>query len=90
MPKTRYKRTDKKLFIRQLTRIERREAHLRRLKRKLFPTKQPETLDRSGEKHHHIGISESQYEDIGTFLQSRSGDPAVKVGELIETETYFY
>lgn len=31
-PKTRYKRTDKRLFVHQLTHIERREVHLQRLK----------------------------------------------------------
>jgi hypothetical protein len=29
--------------------------------------------------HHHIGVSESKYEHIGTFLRLRAGDPAIRV-----------
>jgi hypothetical protein len=35
----------------------------------------PDTM----EPHHHIGVSQNQYEHIGTFLRTHNGDPAVNV-----------
>ena len=80
-PKARYKRTDKKMFIKQLTQIERRQIRLQRLKRKysLSPNSTNDKVEKSVKEHHHIGKSESHYEDIGSFLRLHAGDPAAKV-----------
>jgi hypothetical protein len=76
--KARYKRTDKREFVRQLARIERHEARLRRIRVRLFQTGQiGETVATTLPEHHHIGASQNQFEHIGTFLQRNSGDPAV-------------
>jgi hypothetical protein len=29
--------------------------------------------------HHHIGQSEKNHDDIGSYLRARDGDPAMKV-----------
>src|SRR5882762_3314981 len=79
-PKARYKRTDKKLFIKQLARIERREARLRRIRARLSQEGRiGETVAKTPHEHHHIGASQNQFEHIGTFLRRNSEDPAVKV-----------
>lgn len=93
-PKARYRRTDRKAYIKQLTQIERRHARLQRIKQKektLRPPSEPpssRTLSTSEvheaaitpEQHHHIGKSENIYEDIGAFLRNNADDPAIKVG----------
>jgi hypothetical protein len=81
-PKARYRRTDKKDFVRQLARIERREARLRRIRAKLSNAGQlqEETVAADPQKHHHIGRSQNNYHHIGTFLRNNAADPAVKVG----------
>jgi hypothetical protein len=70
--------------VQQLAQIERREARLRRIKAKLVSPGQGwgETVARTPQQHHHIGISQNQYQHIGTFLQRNSGDPAVKVSAM--------
>jgi hypothetical protein len=79
--KARYKRTDKKLFIEQLARIERREARLRHIRTKIYGEKpnQSEVVGITPEEHHHIGISQNYHDHIGTFLQQNAGDPAIQV-----------
>jgi hypothetical protein len=79
--KARYKRTDRKLFVKQLAQIERRQARLRRIKAKLSPEAQArrEAISKEPQQHHHIGRSQNQYEHIGTFLRRHAGDPAVMV-----------
>lgn len=80
-PKSRYKRTDKKTFVKQLTEIERREARIRRIRMRLGRAR-GEQVPRSLEEHHHIGKSQNEFEHIGTFLRRNSGDPATKVRVL--------
>jgi DNA repair ATPase RecN len=72
------------MFIKQLTQIERRQIRLQRLKRKysLSPNFTKDQVEKSAEEHHHIGKSESHYEDIGSFLRLHAGDPAAKVFPL--------
>ena len=72
------------MFIKQLTQIERRQIRLQRLKRKysLSPNFAKDKVEKSAEEHHHIGKSESHYEDIGSFLRLHAGDPAAKVFPL--------
>lgn len=86
-PKSRYKRTDKKSFVKQLAQIDRREARLRRINAKLPSSRRSHRSRwlKAAQKpirpqiHHHIGRFESNHEHIGTFLRQRSGDPAVQV-----------
>lgn len=79
--KARYKRTDKKQFVKQLTRIERRETRLRRIRTRLSKEQRDhrEVVSDTPQEHHHIGVSHNFYEHMGTFLQKYSGDPAIKV-----------
>lgn len=81
-PKSRYIRTSRKEFIGQLTKIERRQARLRRIKarrtQKAAHTTQEEVAT-TPEVHHTIGASQNHPENITLFLQKYSGDPAIKV-----------
>lgn len=90
-PKSRYKRTDKKKpFIKQLARIERREARLRRIRAKLSKGSSDNTREAVGttpHEHHHIGVSQNQFEHLGTFLRDHSGDPAIKVRHICMSRT---
>lgn len=65
-----------------MARIERRQAHLRRLRQRR-PGNVEEICDQGtaqgADTHHHIGMSQNEFEHIGTFLQRNSGDPAIKV-----------
>src|SRR5882762_4566174 len=86
-PKARYKRTDKKLFIKQLARIERRETRLRRIRTRLSRDRSTdEKVPNTPHGHHHIGTSQNQFEHIGTFLSRNSGDLATKVNEPAKTD----
>lgn len=82
-PKARFSRTDKKDFIKQMTRIERRETRLRRIRAKLGMPARSRNVNSTGSKalkgHYHIGESENVYQHIGTFLRNNAGDPAIKV-----------
>lgn len=84
-PKARYRRTDRKDFIRQLTQIERRQACLCQIKQQTskikLPTNphQPREMAASPEQHHHIGKNENMYEELGGFLRKHQNDPAVTV-----------
>lgn len=77
--KSRYRRTDKKSFVEQITKIERRQARIRRIKHRIDVKGGREQVSKDPEAHHHIGKSQNHFEHIGTFLQVNSGDPAVKV-----------
>ena len=84
------------MFIKQLTQIERRQIRLQRLKQKytLSPKSADDKVEKSVKEHHHIGKSESHYEDIGSFLrlhvevfivphrflQDSSGLPGLNIG----------
>jgi hypothetical protein len=71
MSKSCYKHTDKKLFIRQLARIERQETHCGRIRARL-PGEgriQSEAVGGTPHEHHHISVSQNYFEHIGTFLQ---------------------
>lgn len=85
-PKARFSRTDKKQFIKQMTRIERREARIRRIRAKLrmpIKSKKSKTTGKAMKDRYYIGQSENEYRHIGTFLRNNSGDPATKVGIII-------
>jgi len=73
-----YSRTNRKTYIYQITRIERRQARLRRIRRNLNRN-YSEVVEKTSQPHHHIGISQKLYVHVGTFLRENSGDPAIKV-----------
>ena len=84
-PKARFSRTDKKEFIKHMTRIERRETRIRRIRAKLhipMKAKKSYTTGEALRDRYYIGKSENIYQHIGTFLQNTAGDPAVKVSVI--------
>jgi hypothetical protein len=80
--KARYTRTSRKGFIKQLTRIERRQARLRtiRARQNKAGTPSNEEVQMKPEVHHVIGVSQNGPINIPLFLQRFAGDPAIKVG----------
>jgi hypothetical protein len=87
--KSRYRRTSKKNFVLQLAHIERRQARIRRIRQKLAKSlRNVEAVSKNPDVKYCIGKDEKHPHDIGTFLRSHAGDPAVKVsctltGDLI-------
>lgn len=87
-PKARFARTDKKHFIKQMARIERRETRIRRIRAKLkmpirLGGKKPITTGKALKDRYYIGQSQNEYQHIGEFLRNNAGDPAVHVSMLI-------
>jgi hypothetical protein len=79
-PKGWHVRTDRRDFVKQMTRIERRQARIRRIKHKLTAKMaQVENVASAPEAHHHIGSSQNRYEHIPSFLHAHEGDPAILV-----------
>jgi hypothetical protein len=82
-PKSRYLRTSRKNFEKQLTQIERRQARIRRIRQRfneagktaLTPEKGPE----SSSCKYHIGKSQNYPVNLGVFVQESRHDPAVQV-----------
>jgi len=83
-PKSRYKRTDRKLFVRQLAQIERREARLRKIRARHAKDGRvgAEKVAATPQEHHHIGVSQNQFEHIGSFLRIHGDDPATQVSPI--------
>lgn len=87
-PKTRYSRTSKKGFLKQITQIERRQARIRRIRTRLDldrsakPVFEAETGTSSNDRY-HIGKTQNHPENIISFVQKHTGDPAVKVSLLL-------
>ncbi|KAG2120548.1 uncharacterized protein F5147DRAFT_766462 [Suillus discolor] len=80
-PKGRYRHTDQRAFVRQLTQIERRQARLCRIKQwqqQHAPRAEVDARASDPQLHHHIGQSEKSYDDFGHYLRSHSTDPAMK------------
>jgi hypothetical protein len=80
-PKSRYTRTSKKDFTKQLAQIERRQARIRRIRERLVKTKMPtpESVARNPDEPYNIGKSQNLPVNISHFLQKHLDDPAVKV-----------
>jgi hypothetical protein len=80
-PKSRYARTSKKGFLKQLTQIDRRQARIRRLREELVrANKLPqEALASDPEAPYNIGKSQNHSVDLTQFLQANTDDPATKV-----------
>jgi hypothetical protein len=80
----RYKRTDRKEFVKQLARIERRQARIRRIRpQKPASQSNDEECAARPEAHHTIGKTENFPEHLSFFVQKHSGDPAVEVCALV-------
>ncbi|KAF8057993.1 hypothetical protein FPV67DRAFT_1429294 [Lyophyllum atratum] len=84
-PKARYRRTDRKHYIKQITQIERRQTRIRRIRAKNFPVRKVRSKEDEvslggpcPEVHHKIGKSENTPEHIGMFIRRNDGDPAIK------------
>jgi len=84
-PKARYRRTDRNSFVKQLTRIEHRQARIRRIGDTIFhrPHFEISEVARSPQAHHHIGLKQKYPVHIGSYLISHPGDPAIKVGHIL-------
>lgn len=72
-----------------MTRIERRQERLRRVRMRYQKatkvnkgdnTNSQDDITASPDMHHHMGKSQNDFEVIGQFLSRNSGDPAIKVG----------
>lgn len=84
-PKSRYLRTNRKNFEKELGCIERRQTRIRRIRQKLDESKairdvlthekRPESLDCD----YHIGKTQDHPLDLGIFAQEKRRDPAAKV-----------
>ena len=86
VPKSRYIRTSRKFFLGQLTKIERRQARIRRIRQKYNSDSgsspaTSEDVPIVPETHHSIGKTQNLPENIPVFLQNYSNDPAVKVSK---------
>lgn len=74
-----------------MTRIERRQQRIRRLRTRfqaasqipLTPNITSPEITSTPDTHHHIGKSQHDYENIGTFLLNNAGDPAIQVSSLL-------
>ena len=79
-PKMRYKRTDRKEFVKQLAQIEHHQAHIRQMHLQRS-TNQPSDKECTvrPEHHHTIGKTENFPEHLNLFVQRHSGDPAIEV-----------
>jgi len=80
--KSRYKRTSHKTFMPQLASIERCQARIRCIRAQRKAWKRDDPSPNTSDLHHVIGKSQNFPEDISTFVQQNSDDPAVKVSLL--------
>ncbi len=82
-PKSRYIRTNRKDFEKQLGGIERRQARIRRIRQKLSRSTRPVLAHEKGPESsaftHHIGASQNYPIDLGVFIRDNCHDPAVQV-----------
>ena len=64
----------------QVAHIERRQARIRRIRQRLAKSsRNVETMSKDPGVKYCIGKDEKHPHDIGSFLRSRAGDPAVNV-----------
>jgi hypothetical protein len=79
--KSRYKRTNKKEFVRQLTRIERRQARIKLIRQRVQKEGgfAAEDVPRNPTTHHEIGSSENCKLRFSSFLEKHKLDPAATV-----------
>ena len=81
--KARFRRTDKKQFVKQMAGIERCEAQIRYIRNLNNPsplgTSVDERVATTPDAHFHIGKSQNSPENVMIFLHKHSEDPAIKV-----------
>lgn len=73
--------------MKQLAQIKHHKAHLCHINTRLPKNNQSRQFQQqkglpvpiSSNVHHHIGISQNNYEHVGTFLQQCIGDPVIQV-----------
>jgi len=68
----------RKHFVKQLTRLERRQARIRAIRAQTGRPQNEET-EVKPEVHHTIGVSQNHPVNVPLFLQKSAGDPAIKV-----------
>ncbi len=84
-PKSRYLRTSRKDFEKQLGRIERRQARIRRIRQKLDDSKKiresfvKEKGPQSTDITYHIGKTQNHPLDVRDLAQKHRLDPAARV-----------
>jgi hypothetical protein len=80
-PKSRYARTSKKDFTKQMAQIERRQARIRRVRQKLAKKVKAasEAVPDIPDKPYNIGKCQNHPVNITQFIQQHVDDPAVKV-----------
>jgi hypothetical protein len=73
--------------VKQLTRIERRQARIRRIGDKMVhrPHVEIAELARSPHVHHYIGLTQKHPVHIGSYLHGHQGDLAIAVSSIILT-----
>lgn len=85
MPKGRYHRTDRRAFVQQLTQIKCHQARLRHIQQwqqQWASLVESHKTAQDPQLRHHIGQSEKLYDEVGHYLHSHTGDPAMKVTDL--------
>ena len=76
-----YKRTSKKKVSRQLSRIQMRQARIRKLRRQLLPDPEEGYLDEDAQSRpYFIGKSQNHPINLPDLLHPSRRDPAMKVG----------
>jgi hypothetical protein len=77
--KARFARTNRRQFAKQMARIERREARIRRIRQRNFTTQdsEKEKVASCPEAHYVIGKSQKLPWDVSQFVQRNLGDPAI-------------
>lgn len=90
-PKSRYLRTSRKDFEKQLGCIERRQARIRRIRQKLTSSTRCALAHEKGPESsacaYHIGKTQNSPLDLGTLARDNCHDPAVQVRVLIIAPT---
>jgi hypothetical protein len=79
--KSRYRRTSRKAFTKQLAQIERRQTRIRRLSERLPGAKINglEKTPHNPDEHYNVGQSQNHPINITQFVQKHAGDPATAV-----------
>ncbi|TEB23585.1 hypothetical protein FA13DRAFT_1571092, partial [Coprinellus micaceus] len=79
-PKSRYRRTNKKGVSRQISRIQTRQARIKRLRNQIYPSPDegPPLQVGMGNTGYFVGKSQNQPVNISHFLRLNGHDPAVE------------
>ncbi|KAG2063716.1 hypothetical protein BDR04DRAFT_1131029 [Suillus decipiens] len=82
--KARYSRTDRRSFVKQLTRIECHQAHICHIGHSNIhrPHVEISEIAQSPLLHHHIGLTQKHVVHIGSYLIRHQGDPAITISKL--------